>query len=205
MNLRELLNGDSTRLRYVYRYSTCRSNKTETVAEHSYYTVLYTLLIGTWLRAQGVSFNLELALSRAIVHDLEEARTGDMPRFFKHAEEETRVRLDDLGFKAFGVVVGAVFDEPRGAAPIKTGLKALWKFAKDTDSVEGCLVAFADFLSVLSYLEEEAASGNLKLSEHVQGIQDYYNNFLHVEFNFLGDLVQQAGVLLRSWEARVNA
>lgn len=52
LDVREMLGGDIARLRYIKRFSTCRTVGTETVAEHIAFVSLYCLFIMRWARAQ---------------------------------------------------------------------------------------------------------------------------------------------------------
>src|SRR4028119_444796 len=52
----------------------------ESVAAHSYGVAFAAMLLADEVRARGVEVDVERVLRIALLHDLAEARTGDMPR-----------------------------------------------------------------------------------------------------------------------------
>lgn len=68
-------------LSWVPRWSIIRTNRAQSVAEHSYYVAVYALSIAQLINWRGSSTNasrLELVIS-ALNHDIEECFTGDIP------------------------------------------------------------------------------------------------------------------------------
>jgi putative hydrolase of HD superfamily len=51
----------------------------ESIADHSYFVALTTMLLVDALREEGVEIDGEKALRMALVHDVPEAKTGDVP------------------------------------------------------------------------------------------------------------------------------
>lgn len=191
LNIEEMLCGDPVRLRYVNRYSTCRVNHKETVAEHSYFVGLYASMIGLWCTRQGINVAWSLLMVRAMVHDMEEACSGDWPRHFKHSDDELAANLDRVA----KIAITRMSTRLVGENPRST-IITLWEQAKD-DTLEGKITAFADFLSVLSYVAQEHMSGNVFAMEHVQHLDQYYEGFKSTDFDILRPLVDQAGEFLR--------
>ena len=132
LNIKELLIGKVVRLRYVNRFSTCRIMKSETVAEHSYFVILYALMICEWYNLNGTGVDTGNVLIRATVHDLEEAATGDVPRSFKYSDESLRQHLNEVALEGLRSVVNNLWDKKSLAGKIVE----CWQTAKD-DSVEG--------------------------------------------------------------------
>src|SRR3990167_6610552 len=151
--LKELLLGSSSRLKNIIRFSNSHRIQDESVAEHSFGTALYCLVIGNELKLAGLELDVNLAVQRALVHDIEESHSGDFIRTFKHSDPELSKAIDRAAEK----FAKSLFDEmsPKGSK----NLLALWKNAKDR-TLEGMLVEFADFLSVLSYVIRESQMGN---------------------------------------------
>lgn len=197
MNIRELISGGPARLRYVFRYSTSRVQHPESVAEHSYYVALYALMIATWYGytysdGRGL-FSLDKLLRRALLHDLEEARSGDFPRPFKHSSPEMEAILSAAGRQAFSQLI----DKLTPVELIRRELKEEWFHAKD-NSLEGRIVEFADFLAVLGFMMQEgAANGNQSIKDHVMAMEDYFANFSAPAYDFLRPLVDQAAVMMK--------
>ncbi len=201
LNIKEMLTGTPVRLRFVRRYSTCRVNHDETVAEHSYYVMLYAALVGQWLqrnphvhtmaggeaRTETHRLNWELLMIRAAVHDLEESATGDMPRHFKYATPALREAHEFAAEAAFKQVVSKLVS-PGWAARLVLN----WKLSKDS-RLEGKVIAFADFLSVLSFISQECASGNENAFEHASSLVAYFELFTHPDgrFDAFAELVEQ--------------
>ena len=187
LDLRSLLRGNVNRLRYVVRFSTCHRAHDESVAEHSYYVSLYCLLIGKALWMSGFhEFSMSSLLGRALIHDLEEARTGDIPRPFKHSNPLLKDGIDQAGGIAMAQVMRDLLPEADAERYVNT-----WEHAKD-DSFEGRILQFADFLSVLSYLAHEAMSSNRTITEHLDDMQDYMELFHDSKFKFLGRWINEA-------------
>jgi 5'-deoxynucleotidase YfbR-like HD superfamily hydrolase len=198
LNIREMLIGSPVRLRYVYRFSTSRVHHPETVAEHSYYVVLYCMLIGEWCGSREqktiapLMVNMEKLMRRAVLHDLEESRSGDFPRPFKHSTHELHDMLERAGQIAFNQALGPTCE---GKIPLKLVLS--WAESKDT-SFEGRILEFADFLSVLSFMYEEAGSGgNRSIMEHVAEMGKYFDKFKSDHYDFIRPLVDQAEVIMK--------
>src|SRR5436190_496652 len=106
LDLREMLHGWPTNLRYVNRYSTSRCVRPENVAEHVAFVVLYTAMITSWVLqndrkpADAPHIDAVLmadALMKATVHDLEECRTGDIHRPFKYSHPDLKKAIDNAG------------------------------------------------------------------------------------------------------------
>lgn len=192
INLMEMLTGNLQRLRYVIRFSTCHRVHNESVAEHSFYVAMFTKLIGMESIASGTTPNLdlELAISRALMHDVEEARTGDFPRPFKHSTPGLKESLDRASSEAYRQCFNSIFDN----CNLKMELHNQWRYAK-TNPQEGSLVEFADYLSVLAYIYQEIRGSNSTMAEHLIEMQKYQHIFETPEFRWPG-LAREARKLM---------
>jgi 5'-deoxynucleotidase YfbR-like HD superfamily hydrolase len=199
LNMRELLNGDIVRLRYVYRYSTSRVSHPETVAEHMYFVALYSLMISKWVQTNTTLRPLiNEVLSKAILHDMEEARSGDFPRPFKHSSKRLRTMLDAASREAIEQIIGKLMPVSGKEEHVDNNRLFVedWANAKN-DSLEGRIVEFADFLSVLSFMiEEGCANGRKSIARHVSDMRSYCDNFDEQEYDFIRPLVNQVGELM---------
>lgn len=193
LDLRELLGGDVSRLRYVKRWSTCRVINNESVAEHVAYVVLYCAMICTWVWDNTeVEVNEGKLLFRAAIHDIEETRTGDFPRTFKHSSPEFKAAVEKASAgHVRGLFSALMTDESSVQAYVDS-----WEHAKDT-TPEGCILEFADFLSALSFLIEERKMGNTTITQHTGALNNYLQRFTTERYNFLRPLVNQAGAIVR--------
>ena len=194
LNIREMLTGNPARLRYVFRYSTSRVQHPESVAEHSFYVAFYCLMIWRWLEDNSPdeinthydSGKGEL-LERALLHDLEEARTGDFPRPFKHSNTSLKEMLSD----ASRMAMSDILERLVGSGQQKCDMFDIWDDAKYED-IPGLILEFADFLAVLSFMcEEGAGAGNRSISEHVREMDKYFDIFASEKFDFIRPLIDQ--------------
>jgi len=190
-----MLTGDLIRLRFVQRFGTCAVQFKESVAEHSYYTAMYAMLLCEWLQENykdgdihrwGCSNTAEV-LRRALIHDVEEARTGDCPRPFKHGSASLLAAMQQGAAKAADHVLS-------GLGEGCEDLRELWLVAKDP-SLEGRVLEFADYLSVLGYCALELGSRNETMLEHIDDIQGYARLFHDKEYDFMRALVEDADEL----------
>jgi 5'-deoxynucleotidase YfbR-like HD superfamily hydrolase len=193
LDIREMLGGDTARLRYIKRFSTCRTVSTETVAEHTAFVVIYSALIATWCRENNVEpeVDLGLLLRRAALHDIEESRTGDFPRTFKHRTPVLRDAVEH----AAKVEALEVFKQLTDDEKVQDELFRAWAHAKD-DTIEGKILEFSDFLSALAFVVEEKKVGNFCLSQHTGTFSKYLEKFTKTDYNFLRPLVRQAQQLV---------
>jgi 5'-deoxynucleotidase YfbR-like HD superfamily hydrolase len=200
LNLNRLLTDYPTRLRYVQRYSCSRVVRAETVAEHSFFVALYCLVIADWVEdnttrptdSSPAQVDRSILLRNAILHDLDEAYTGDFQREFKYSDPSLKAVLDSHAAKAVHFILRRVSSDEVWVEESVAG----WSGAKD-DSVEGRILAFADFLSAVSYFYEEAKTANKRILEHTRTMWSYYTTFSQQGFEFLRPLVEQAGELLQ--------
>ena len=179
---REVLLGMVSRLRFVYRFSTCRTSRRESIAEHSYYTALYVMFICDWL---GDPQLMAEALPKALMHDMEEARTGDIPRPFKYLSRELKENLDAAGLIAYNEVMGGVTHD-------KDYLKIItYRWLESKTGMSGRVVAFADYMSCLSHVAQELEAHNFAMLEHTKGIKEYGETFLADQYEFIHPLVRE--------------
>lgn len=201
MDLRKLLTGDLNRLHYAQRYGTSLVLHPENVAEHSFYVGLYCFFIYRWCKQRHPcpEIELEKLLTRALVHDLDEAWSGDLPRPFKHSDPELRRMLE-------GVVSRFLHSGVREVLPGLTSeiVIAAWAGGKD-DSYEGLILTFADFLSVVSHMAVESSFTNVTMSIHEEETRKYLAIFDGCEFDFIRPLVQEAQRITREILAEVSS
>jgi 5'-deoxynucleotidase YfbR-like HD superfamily hydrolase len=183
-----MLTGSLIRLRYVKRFGTCRTLVQESVAEHVAFTVMYSALIANWVTSHtGFEVDMGKLLSRAAFHDIEEARTGDFPRPYKYGDDGLFAALEHSAEIACRQVTAEFLHDKVQRETLVTN----WRTAKD-DSIEGRILAFADFLSALSYISQEVEGGNKTMIEHSKICREYVQKFFAPEFSFLNPLADQA-------------
>lgn len=152
-----LITNRARNLRNIRRFNKDFMLHPETVAEHSFYTAYYAYIIALDMRQRGISINPELTMRYGLLHDIEEATTGDVSRDYKHATPEIRKTMEALGGTLFARMIDTYL--PTTKSKIRTALYSGWADAK-SDSEEGRLVEFADGLDALVNMIEERTMGN---------------------------------------------
>ena len=199
LNVRELLVGDVSRLELIKRFSTSHVVHHQSVAEHSYFVALYAMFIAEWVAAtyltehkinNGYAVLMGGVLQRALIHDIEESRTGDIPRPFKHSNKMLLAMLDQHAEKQVDPILEKIYpDECKHFI-------ATWKRSKDATK-EGRIVALADFMSVLAYMMRELSLYNATMYDNWDSMVDYVAEFSKPEYDFLRPIVNQVDYLLK--------
>lgn len=207
LKMKELLCGKLTRIRNVIRFSNSTRIKDESVAEHSYFAAYYALILAKMLEAStGVKIDYGTLLTRVLLHDLDEAISGDFVRHFKYVDPELHKKLDEasgelMKKEAFTGIFTAKFvceDEFKTTDDLYMN----WKSAKNDDA-EGDIVAFADFLSVLSYVMNEIDCGNRRLISQLDDMYEYAASFrnrkLFRKYDEVSEWLSQVMVILNEY------
>lgn len=202
INLREVILGRPTRLRYVVRFSICPRTHDESVAEHSFYTAFIALMLARGLHYEydsgqglGRPLDLGLILSRALMHDMDESYSGDFIRMFKHSSPELKNAIDSA-CESFMTKLACELTHDEGPDILQ-----MWSEAKE-DDFEGAIVSLADFLSVVSYVVQEIQSGNHNMYEHLEDLKRFYETFHSKRYAFLEEYIKECGEILFGLEVR---
>ncbi len=141
----------------VGRFSVYKCHLREDVAQHSYFTALYAMILADLENQNATKVDLERLLRMALLHDAEEARTGDIHHPFKHQDRRFAETLNTSALQWFeGLMRGL----PESLAHRYVGLR---RASEDTATVEGGIVKAADKIEALLWAYEEYLLGN----EHV--------------------------------------
>lgn len=182
LKIKNMLNGDLSRIRNVIRFSNSTKIKDESVAEHSYFAAYYALILAHALQqTEVVAIDYGKMLARALLHDLDESISGDFIRHFKYTDPELHSMLDEASRKlmkqeAFLDLFTAKYACTEDGKGLIKQLYTYWNDAK-LSGIEGDIVAFADFLSVLSYVMNEIDCGNHKLIQQLDDMYEYAESF----------------------------
>lgn len=141
----------------VERFSVYKCHFREDVAQHSYLTALYAMILADLERRRGRNVDVERLLRMALLHDAEESRTGDIHHPFKHQDPAFTKTIDDRALQWFSVLMLGL---PDTLARDYTGVRK----AEQGSSIEALLVRAADKLEALLWAYEEYLLGN----EHVR-------------------------------------
>lgn len=147
-SLKEYL-GNIDGLRNLVRYQTAPRVSSETVAEHSFFVAAYVLKLNDYY-----NFNLEKAVTVALLHDFSEVFISDVPHPIK---SKFKVLNDILNKEEYNV---------NSTYISKEFADNLEEFNNLT-SVEGMVIALADALSVVTYSKYEIGLGNSKYMKDV--------------------------------------
>ncbi len=131
------------------------SERIESVAEHSYGSILSAIIIAQQLISNGTDINLETVVLMAALHDLPESITGDIARTKAFVEDKQQVRAKELAEKH---AIKSIF-EPLGNS--FENLLNIWDEFNLGKSLEARVVKGADIIDMLVHarsLEESGAS-----------------------------------------------
>jgi len=143
----------------VGRFSVYKCHFREDVAQHSYYTALYAMILADLERGHGTEVNCERLLRMALLHDAEEARTGDIHHPFKHQDSVFAETLDSRGLEWFGKLLGGL---PQSLVGEYVGLR---KAVRETGSMEATILKASDKIEALLWAYEEYLLGNVQVRE----------------------------------------
>ena len=129
-------------LRLLIRYQNCLKNVKESVAEHSFYVAAIVLKLH-----QYYEFNLETALTTAIIHDIPEAFMSDVPYTIKQKHEKLSKALDEVEADVTKSFLSEKANE-------------LLNHFNKCDTPEGLVCRLADIISVILYSADEIKTGN---------------------------------------------
>src|SRR5438093_5512755 len=151
---------------HIKRYHTTPMFAQESVAEHSHFVAMITRIICYALQEAGQSVDVLRAVDLAMIHDYEEAISGDIISTFKHSEPELTDLLQRLTDKAIDQVFETL---PEDLGAYYTDL---WR-RHNAGSVEGQIVTVADKLAGLAFTHEQLRMGN-------QFMEPIYDRFVRI-------------------------
>lgn len=166
LDIGEMLAGSLHRMSHVNRYSSIPVTRKENVSEHSWYVAMYAYLVGKDLATAGVKVDFGELLSRALVHDLDESMTGDFLRYVKYGHPDLKRALDEVSVSMI----------EKMSAELSVQLLPHWKNAK-ADDIEGHIIAVVDLARVISYVNEEYATGNTHVLHILSECCEYIDEF----------------------------
>jgi putative hydrolase of HD superfamily len=145
----------------VARFSVYKCHFREDVAQHSYLTAMYSMILADLEQRRGTKVDIEKLLRMALLHDVEEARTGDIHHPFKHQDPTFTTTIESRAMQWFSDLMRGLPDD---LAHEYVGLR---KAGGQPISTEAILVKAADKLEALLWAYEEYLLGN----EHVRNAQ----------------------------------
>jgi putative hydrolase of HD superfamily len=134
----------------------------ESVAAHSYGVALAAMLLADECAARGVAVDVERVLRLALLHDLQEARTGDMPR----------TMADYYGQDVRRAAERAAFDDIMRGARQAERYGELHEDYETRASLEARLVKAADVIDLLTQALAFERAGSRGLDEFWEGARE---------------------------------
>ena len=146
----------------------------ESVADHSFGVAWIAMLLADRAQAQGQAVNVERVLRMALLHDLAETRTGDMPATIKRYFDKAALEHADE-------TATAEILAPLGA--LGSTYLDIWREYEERQTREARIVKAADKLDLLLQAREYERGG-------ARGLQEFWENS-ETDFSSLGldDLV----------------
>ena len=141
----------------VGRFSVYKCHFREDVAQHSYFTALYAMILADLEQKKGVRVDSERLLRMALLHDAEETRTGDIHHPFKHQDSAFAATLDSRGLEWFGKLLGGL---PEDLVGEYVGLR---KAVSEMSSTEAVILKASDKIEALLWAYEEYLLGNVQV------------------------------------------
>ncbi|MDT7541993.1 MAG: hypothetical protein QOE33_1897 [Acidobacteriota bacterium] len=133
----------------------------ESVAAHSYGVAFTSMMLADEVRERGVEVDVERVVRLALLHDLAEARTGDMPRTMaKYYEAGARTKAERAAFDD-------VVDGLEGK--LKEEYSRLHADYEERGSLEAKLVKAADIVDLLAQALTFERAGAHELDEFWEG------------------------------------
>jgi putative hydrolase of HD superfamily len=125
----------------------------ESVAEHLYGVTFIAMLLADRARAQGREVNVERVLRMALLHDVTEARTGDLPATIKPYFTAEALHAADAQIAQ------------EMLAPLGDDYVALWREYEARATLEARIVKAADKLDLLFQAYEYERGGAQAMGE----------------------------------------
>lgn len=136
------------------------SERIESVAEHSYGSILSAIIIAQQLISDETEINLEKVVLMAVLHDLPESITGDIARTEAFVKDKKLVRAKELAEKH---AIKSIF-EPMGSS--FENLLHIWNEFNLGESIEARVVKGADIIDMLIHARSLEESGTSPQSLH---------------------------------------
>jgi 5'-deoxynucleotidase YfbR-like HD superfamily hydrolase len=134
----------------VERFTVYKCHFREDVAQHSYLTALYAMILADLEKRRGRRVDVEKLLRMALIHDAEESRTGDIHHPFKHQDPDFTKTIDDRALQWFNDLMSSLPDSMAHAyielRKTQQGYSTETVLLKAADKLEALLWAYEEYL-----------------------------------------------------------
>lgn len=138
---------DAGLLSSISRFNNVYCNLSQTVAEHSFFVVLFAILISDKYFKNTVNFEKVIKISA--LHDFEEIESGDFPHSAKIKYPEISDVINKFGKDIIVDIFGS-----------DSEYVEFWLASRKCSTIEEKIVSFCDMISVYLYAEKELKMGN---------------------------------------------
>jgi len=139
-----------TRLSSITRFNTRPKIINESVAEHSYFVVLCSMLISEFADKKSIASNMKMS----VLHDVEESMSGDIPAHVKEDNIKLYNEIQKVNRDMMKTILSVL------PSDMSSEYGDLWNECKKTKNITN----FADCLSGVLYCVREEKLGNHYLS-----------------------------------------
>ena len=160
------------------------TSRKESVAEHSYGVVLTALLLSQHLQYTRINIDIEKILIMAILHDIQESITGDIPRTIENEQNcEFMQRKRQLEKEA----IHRILDVANG---LYSRFIDLWEEYSEGKSLESRIVRGADILDMILHARklESSTYEHQKLDQFYQSSQNLVQS---LDLSIVSDIFEQ--------------
>jgi 5'-deoxynucleotidase YfbR-like HD superfamily hydrolase len=154
----------------IKRFGTSHMVQPYNVAEHSYRVAMMAMIMVDNYNNENPldKINAEEVMRKALIHDLEEGKIGDIGTPIKK-KRELRNLLREISVE---VLEGDVLDKNLAEREMYLDL---WK--KDKDGASGQVIEICDKLEALYVAAHEINKGNRELNEAFHNLRSWFNEF----------------------------
>lgn len=155
----------------ITRYNTRKFINRQSVLEHEGAVATMAMVLSDYFNDIGIKNDGEKVMRMALLHDVDEVLSGDIPHNAKYQSGKEGERLRDalnlLNDKTVSHTFGLLKHEKLKASYMK-----LLAEEREKKSTEAMIVKIADFLDVVIYTNTEISMGNASLhTEHVNALK----------------------------------
>jgi 5'-deoxynucleotidase YfbR-like HD superfamily hydrolase len=146
------------RLTSIVRYNTVKFVKPQPLMQHLGSATLIAMLLSDYFNQIGIKNNTERVMRMAIIHDIDEVVSGDIPHEAKYQVEfsqELREALDKLTTYTIHSTLVMIKDKD-----LEARYNELFLDEKEKKSIEARIVKLADSADVIIYARHEQKLGN---------------------------------------------
>ena len=144
------------RLTNIMRCNTVPRLNQESVATHSYFVVVLSMLVADFFVSKGEKIDKQKICELAMVHDWEECFSGDITAAIKYHEKEFAQQLELVNIRAIEYVT-------KSLKLLQPYWVRVWHEARKKESIESKIVAGCDYIcsAVWALIELEMGNKNV--------------------------------------------